>query len=240
MAAIDSTVVYIFAAAGILALGYLFYPSIKRFRDGRPKPKKVDKKKEKALKELKEIRDAAKPPDDVKIPELNPVAPSTAMEQFPTPKTIQIELTRIKEGTNKRATTRKGKVNLVPRFGGGKDMFFFYVGKYGYFIDPSKIIRVTTIVKGKTVIAEKLVYDVFNMEPLNEDGTLTFSWPLELLHRDSVLDQYITVATFEGGFQMTAGLAKAIIVVGLLGTLIGLSVNGTVGLTPHTIIHWVP
>lgn len=217
------------------------------FKKGGPKKPKVNKKKEKALKELQAIKEGLKPPDDLPPappPAMSPpVDESKPMEQFPIPTTIAIELTRIKEGTNKRVTTRKGKVTLVPRFGGGKDLFFFYVGKFGYFIDPSKIIEVKTLTgrkKDTTVISQKLVYDVFNMEPLDKDGNLIWSVPLEIIHRDSILDQYITVATFEGTFQLTPNLMRAIILVAILGVLIGLAVNGTVGLTPHTIIHYVP
>lgn len=209
------------------------------------KPKKPDKKKEKAIKDLEKIKDESKPPDGIPPPP-PPNQSTTALQQYDVPASIQIELTRLKEepNGNKRATTKRGRVTLIPRFQGNKDLFFFWIGKRGYFIDPSKIIDVYTTKgfrnKKQIVTDKKLVYDVFNTEPLDSTGKLEWSWDVESLLRDSVMDQYITVATFEGGFQLTTTLMRAILVVGVLGAFLGLAINGTYGLTPKEIIHFVP
>jgi hypothetical protein len=219
----------LFGAAALVLIGYVLYAR-------RPKHR-PNKKKEKAKAELKKIEEQARVPEGVAPPQ--EVAPSTGLEQFPISKKIPIEMTRVKEGTNKRVTTRKGTVTLTPRFG-NKDIFYFDFGKMRYFVDPSKTIPVVETKGRKTITTEKLVYDVFNSEPLNKDGTISFSWELERLMRDSALDQYLTVATFEGGFQMTPQLRNAVLVIAILGVLIGLALNGSLGLTPKTVIHWLP
>lgn len=212
------------------------------------KEKKAAEKVKKAQAELKRIKEMAKVPDDVKKPDAilaNPPAqPEKALatlEQFPVPRTIQIELTRIKDGTLKRATTKTGKVTIIPR--SGKSIFFFFVGEMGYFVDPAKIITVQTATgrRKKTITTtQKLVYDVFHAEPLDASGNLAWSWDVEHLLRDSAMAQYIAVATFEGGFQLTPALMRIMVVVGLFGAFIGLAVNGSAHLVPTTIINWVP
>ena len=239
---------------GAMALGVMILLVILRFGNKAPKElypkseakaeaklKAAEKQKKKALAELKKIKDEAKVPEP---PPLKPDAvssppqPLATLQQIPIPKKIDIELTRMREG--KRAVMRRGKATLVPRLMNNQDIFFFWVGKNGYFIDPSKIITVQETKRGKTVTKEKLVYDVFNSEPLDQSGNLTFSWIVEKLLVDSAMDQYITVATFEGSFQLTPQLIKILLVVGLLGSFIGLAINGAAHLVPTTIINWVP
>jgi hypothetical protein len=200
---------------------------------------KADKKRAAVQKKMDEIKEMAKPPAE--LPPPAPVVTENKLEQTAIPKTIQIEIGRMKDG--KMAVTRKGRVTLVPRFRNNQEVFWFFIGKLGYYVDPSKIIKTEMEVgrrKKTKVVSEKLVYDVFCPEPLNQDGSITWSWEVETLLADSAMDQYITVATFESSFQLTPPLVRALIVVGFLGLLIGLSINGAVHVVPATYIHWVP
>lgn len=202
------------------------------------KVKRLDKERKKALGKLKEIKGAAKasePPvikPDAVLP--SPLQPLASLDQIAIPRKIPIELTRIRGG--KRAVVRKGTATLVPRLMNSQDVFLVFVGKMGYFIDPANIITVTE--KGKT--KEKLVFDVFTCEPLDQQGNVIWSPTVEKLLVDSAMDQYITVATFEGSFQLTSQLIRILIVVGLLGSFMGLAINGAVHLIPITVINWVP
>ena len=95
--------------------------------------------------------------------------------------------------------------------------------------------------KGKPETTEyKLVYDVLLGEALNQDGTVTWSDDLELILADSGLDQYVTVAAFEGGFQFTSTLRNIMIIVAILGLFFGIAIDGVEHFVPQTIIHWVP
>lgn len=198
---------------------------------------RAKKKRDQAKKKLKEVQEAATPPKDIP-PETQ--VPKPPISEFVIPKQIPIELTRLKSDGS-RAVIRKGRVTLIQRFAGGKDVFFFYVGKMGYYIDPAKIIKVETKGRrGKIKVLEKLVYDVLHSEPLNQEGKLDWSWDVEHLLRDSGMDQYITVATFESGFQLTSNLLKAMLISGVLGTFLGLAINGSAHIIPITQIHWIP
>lgn len=229
----------------LLVILRIFIPPVPNTQaKAKAKVTKLDKKKKKALEELRAIKNKAKVPElpppalkpDAILP--SPPQPITGLEQIPIPRKIDVELTRIRDG--KRAIVRRGKATLVPRLMNNQGIFFFWVGKNGYFIDPAKIITVQDTVRGKTVTREKLVYDVFNSEPLDSNGGLTYSWLVEKLLVDSAMDQYITVATFEGSFQLTPQLIKILIVVGLLGSFMGLAINGAAHLVPVTVINWVP
>ena len=227
----------------VIALGLFFAVGLvvwNKRRDKRTPKEKLDK-----IKELAVVPPSAPSPpaslSSVSTPATAPHLPATSiLTEYSVPRTINIELTRIKNGSE-RATTKKGRVTLIPRFG-SKDIFFFFIGKMGYFIDPSKIIKVEVKARrGKVTVVEKLVYDqLAGGEPLNADGTLDWSWDIEHLLRDSALDQYITVATFESSFQFTPTLIKTLIVVGVLGSFVGLALNGTMHLVPTTLIHWIP
>ena len=84
------------------------------------------------------------------------------------------------------------------------------------------------------------MFDVLYGEALNQDGTLVWSDDLELILADSGLDQYVTIAAYEGGFQFTATLKKAMLLVAFLGIMLGLALNGTSHIVPQTVIHWIP
>jgi hypothetical protein len=207
-------------------------------RERKPKPL-MSKKQEEAQKKLDEIKTLAAIPEDAPPPPttLSGDSPPQPLEQLPIPKKIAIELTRLKG--DRRVTTKRGVATLVPR--SNKDIFFVFIGKMGYFIDPAKIVKVKdTGRRGKSVITEKLVYDQFNSEALDQEGKLSFSWTLEELLADSGMEQYINVATFEGSFQLTPALMRALMFVGFLGFLMGLSINGSAHVVPTTIIHWIP
>ncbi|MDE1854546.1 MAG: hypothetical protein KGI38_12490, partial [Thaumarchaeota archaeon] len=129
------------------------------------------------------------------------------------------------------------------RWGRLKDKFLFQWDKGGYFVRLDKLIEVE-IKKGfrgkSTDKVRKLVYDMLYSEPLEQNGTVKWDDQLEEILTDAGAGQYIDAASAEGGFQLTPALIRALIVIGLLGSFLGLAINGAFHVTPTTIIHWVP
>jgi hypothetical protein len=154
---------------------------------------------------------------------------------------IPVELTRIVEGTHKRITVMRGNVSIVVgRTGDVAKILFFTLKKEIYFVDPRRIIKVTSTVKGKVVVTYKLVFDLFFCEALNADGTVEWSDDLEMVLADSTLDQYVTIASFEGGFQFTPTLYRVMLFVAIMGLFLGIGINGSDHVIPITVVHWVP
>lgn len=161
---------------------------------------------------------------------------------------IPVELTRIvsTDGAHKRITVMKGQVSVVvggfsQSQGDISQVLFFVVKKTAYFVDPRRIMKVTqTDKKGSQVTLYKLVFDILYSEPLKADGSVEWSNDLEMLLADSGLDQYVSIAAFEGGFHFTPTIKKAMLIVGLLGIFFGIAINGAVHVIPATFIHWVP
>lgn len=213
--------------------------------------KKESKKISAAKKELETVKEQTQP---LPAPPAIPLVPSVgttqtqgdiqSLQEFPIGQKLDIEITRLAEGTLKRITIAKGKVPIRSRGGRpikmAKLLFFVWQRGAQYYVNPKKIIKVTTTIKGVAKVSYKLVYDALYAEPLNQDGTIDWDDELELILADSGEDQYVTIAAFEGGFQFTPTLVRAIIIIALLGGFLGLALNGTNHFIPTTEIHWVP
>lgn len=168
-----------------------------------------------------------------------------SLAEFPIGSKIGIEMTRIKDdesGRQQRVVVSKGMVKI--KTGGfSKDprkLLFFVLPQGAYYINPKKIIKVTGTKKGKEIISYKLAYDVLYGEALNQDGSIDWDEELEMILADSGMDQYVTIAAFEGGFQLTPTIKKVMLIIGFLGFLGGLAVNGSAHVVPTVIIHWIP
>ena len=212
---------------------------------------KEDKEREKDKKRLEEIRNAVEPKDAP--PAVSPPVPEDQTQESAGMQTLQefteltgrkkipVELTRIVERTNKRVTVMRGNVGIVLARGNdvGKILFFF-LKKEAYFVDPKRIIKVTQTLKKGKAVTYKLVYDILFSEPLKTDGMIEWSDDLEMVLADSGLDQYVTIASFEGAFQLTQGVKQAMLIVAFLGILLGLAINGVEHIVPTVLIRWVP
>lgn len=172
-----------------------------------------------------------------------------SLEEFPLGQKLNYELTRIKEGTHKRILIVKGQVAIKPdRFGRLPTLLFFVWNKRAYFVNPKKIIKVTAtggrkFGRNKESTEQtiyKLVYDVLYSEPLNQDGTITWDEELEMVLADSGMDQYVVIASSQGGFVLSPTLVRVLIIIGFIGLLMGLALNGSAHIVPITQIHWLP
>jgi hypothetical protein len=213
------------------------------------------KAKKDVTKKLGEVKQAAAPVDPP-APVALPAPPNSTQEnagfqtiqEFPIGQKLGIEFSRIVEGNHKRVIQSRGTADI--KFGrrGGNDFakfFFIFTKQGGYYINPRKIIKVTTnskrLGRGATeTVSYKLVFDVLYGESLNQDGTITWDEELELILADSGLDQYVAIAAYEAAFQLTPTLKKVMMIVGFLAFLIGLAINGADHVVPTTIVHWVP
>lgn len=220
-----------------------------RYRESRVSIKQ-QKQVAKAKKAHKEIKDKTKaipvPPSVPLVP-----APNTtqsqgdiqSLDELPANTKLDIEITRLVGTGLERLVSAKGKISLkstgrpkkLPKI-----LFFLWQRGAQYYIDPTKIIKVIKTVKGKETVSYKLVYDIIFGEALNLDGSITWNDDLELILADSGLDQYVTIAAFEGGFQFTPTLIRALIIISLMGVFLGLALNATNHFIPTTQIHWVP
>ena len=202
-----------------------------------------EKEKAEAAKNLKKIEDLKKDVSEKPPQNLVPVvAPVSALEEESIGEFVNFEIGKEKKG--KRVTVVRGRIKVRPdRFGRLRDKFLFQWDKGGYFVRLDKLIEVeikTGLRKKGTQKVRKLVYDMLFSEPLEQDGSVRWDDQLEEILTDAGAGQYIDAASQEGGFQLTPALIRALIVVGLLGSLLGLALNGTAHITPTTIIHWVP
>ncbi len=207
---------------------------------------KEDVKRRKELARLAEIAKKAKPidaPPGPPIPGAEPANFKTLEEytEITGRNKLPVELTRLAPD-NKRITVLKGAVDL--RVGRGADIakiLFLFTKKTGYYIDPKGILKVPIKKGKKESFAYKLVFDTLYGEHLSADGTMEWNDDLEMILADTGgLDQPVMIAAWEGRFEFTTTIRNVMIVVGFLGLLFGLTLNGTVHLTPITQIHWVP
>ncbi len=162
---------------------------------------------------------------------------------------IPFELTRLvrpvkrADGTEvyQRLTVMRGMVKItVGRSGEVTKILFIKAKKELYYVNPRRIIRVE-VTKGKqTVLLHKLEFDILYAEAMDAQGNITWDDDLEMILADSGLDQYVTIASADQGFQLTPALKKALLIVGFLGLLMGLAINGSAHIIPQTVIHWVP
>ena len=206
---------------------------------------RMEKEKEEEAKRLKKMEDLKKevtdkPPTPAPTPVL--VALPSALEEESIGEFVNFEIGKEKKG--KRVTVVRGRLRVRPdRFGRLRDKFLFQWDKGGYFVRLDKLIEVE-VKKGfrgrNTYKVRKLVYDMLFSEPLEQDGSVKWDDQLEEILTDAGAGQYIDAASAEGGFALTPALIRALIVIGLLGTFLGLALNGTAHLTPTTVIHWVP
>jgi hypothetical protein len=202
------------------------------------KARKEEARMQKGLEGHKAVRDevAEISPDGAAAPQ------PSALDEEVIGQEVNFEITKPKKG--KRVVIVRGKIKVRPdSFGRLKDKFMFQWNKGGYFVRLDKLIEVEVKkgFRGKTVLkVRKLVYDIMYSEPLNQDGTITWDTELEEVLADSGADQYITAATFEGGFQFTPALIRAVIILGIFGGLMGIAINGTAHVVPTTLVHWVP
>lgn len=215
----------------------------------KPKPLMEDHEKIRAAVEPIVLSGPVVPPPKTK----NSVEekPLKSMAEFPIDAKLQVEFSRItkKEGNvHKRIVQSRGVARIkLGGFGGGDltKLLFIVTPKAAYYVNPTKIIRVTLISKkliGKAVTSTiyKLVFDPLYSEALNQDGSITYDDELESILANSAMDQYITVAAFEGTFQLTPTLKKVLMIVGGLALLWGLALNGALHIVPTTIVHWIP
>jgi hypothetical protein len=205
-------------------------------RAAEKKAAEEEAKKQKALDKLNELKD--RPPEGH-----TPEPPTTSpLEEEMIGQSVNFEIGKSKKG--KRVVVVRGKIPVLPgRFGSMKNKFFFAWDKGAYLVRLDKLIEVEvkTGMRKKTVQkVRKLVYDVMYLEPLDEQGRVYWDDEAEEVLTDSGADQYITAATFEGGFQLTPQLIKMLVVVGVLGGFLGLALNGVAHFTPITQVHWVP
>lgn len=233
---------------GIVVIGVVVI-LIFAFRSNHPNgAKKQEKRIKDAKAKLAAIKKTAKPipPPPIIPPLQNPNATETqgeinSLAEFPIGQKIGIEMTRIKEGTTSRIVVSKGSIKIK-----GKDprkLLFFFVGKSGYYVNPKKIIKVTSttgLIRKVEKVSYKLVLDVLYGEALNQDGSIEWDDELEMILADSGLDQYVTIAAYEGGFLLTPTIKRVMVILGVLGFLMGLAINGSEHLIPTTIIHWLP
>ena len=227
---------------GILVLRFVPIPK-KRESAAVERQKKKTEKEKKKLADLRKIVNPLPAPPPVPVPsEPNTVETQgevKSLAEFPIGTKLGIELTRIKEGTITRITISKGKVKIK-----GKDprkLLFFAVGKSCYHINPKKIIKVSSTSGNKKVtVSYKLAYDVLYGEALNQDGSIEWDDELEMILTDSGMDQYVTIAAYEGGFQLTPTLKKVMLILGAVGFIGGLAINGAAHVIPTVLIHWVP
>jgi hypothetical protein len=194
----------------------------------------------------KEIR---APPTPPAVPIEGTPAGFKTLEEFAmTGKKLQIEWTRIKEGTLKRMTVRKGAVAFKANWRGALPRILLFPQRIGehrgdYYIKPQKIIQVTAtkgVLKKTEETVYKLVYDVLFAEPLNQDGSITYDDDLEMVLADSGLDQYVEIAASGLGFQLTPTLRNVMIIIAFLGVLLGLALNGQYHFVPTVIVRWIP
>ncbi len=212
------------------------------------KRRKDEKKKQEDMDKLAKIAAQAKPkdaPPAVPIEGAQPANIQTLEEytKITGRNKLPVELTRIAPN-NKRITVMRGAVDL--RVNRGADIakiLFLFTKKTGYYIDPKGILEVD-VKKGRRNRegkAYKLVFDTLYAEHLKADGTMDYSDDLEMILADTGgLDQPVMIAAWEGRFEFTPTIRNAMIVIGFLGLLFGLALNGVAHFTPITQIHWVP
>jgi hypothetical protein len=208
-------------------------------RAAEKKAAEEEAKKQKALAKLeetkKEITD--KPPEG-QIPE----RPTSALEEESIGEFVNFEIGKEKNG--KRVTVFRGRIKVRPdRFGRLRNKFLFEWDKGGYYVNLAKLIEVEVKrgMRKKTVEkVRKLVYDIRQSEPLEQNGEVVWDDELEEILTDAGAGQYIDAASQEGGFQLTPQLLKMLILVGVLGGFLGLALNGVAHFTPITQVHWVP
>jgi len=137
----------------------------------------------------------------------------------------------------------RGQVKItVGRTGDVAQILFVKVKKSLYYVNPRRIIRVE-ITKGRkheTVVIHKLEFDILYAEAMDAEGRIQWDDDLEMILADSALDQYVIIASAEQGFQLTPTIKRAMLIVGFLGFLIGLAINGAYHLVPQTVVHWIP
>jgi hypothetical protein len=201
------------------------------------------KKRKDALERLKELSDT--PPSPYNPPVVPVGAPLVDMGL---PSRIAIEIVDIKEG--KKVTLALGAVSpKASPLNAGKDIFFFYWKRFAYYLDFSKVVDVTEKEskiasfaggKNKPAIKKKLVFHVLYSEPLNQDGSISWSYELESILTDSAMDQYIVACTFEGTFTLTKQVVILMCVVGGMLFIMGIGLDGVAHIVPTTEIHWGP
>lgn len=206
-----------------------------------------------AKRKLADIREEANP---ISTPREAPISGAEkatdagvkSLEEFPIGEKIGWEVTRLVEGQTKRITIVRGGVAIkADRYGRPPKFMFVKVKRGGrtnlYFIDPQRIIKVTTLQgrrKKQKVVSYKVVFHEFICEPMKIDGMIEWSDELEMILADSGLDQYVQIASSDLGFELTPTIKRVMIIIAILGFMTGLALNGSMHFIPTTLIHWVP
>jgi hypothetical protein len=243
----ESVIIWI-TVVTVLVLGV--FGLIKRRSNGKPKKEEDEgflkrswpnsPKPESWKKKIDEIRESLVPVRISEIPSPIVEGQSANIDSFlelPIKSKIGIELTNLKDG--KRIVIVRGVTSIRPTLF-KKEIFFFVWNHMAYYVKPSALIKITKQKGKKTVTLFKLVFHILISEPLKIDGTTDWDDELEGILVDSGMDQYIIAATFEQGFQLSPELIRILIIVGALGTFLGLTMNGVLHLTPSEVIHWLP
>jgi hypothetical protein len=236
-------------------IAWKLYNTPKRRLDRRFKRQEKERiAEEKRVKDSeKKLADVRKEAVPVPTPSVVPIAGAVdanvkSLEEFSIGEKIGWEVTRLVEGQTKRITIIRGMVAIkAGRTGRPPKFMFVKVKRAGrtnlYFVDPQRIIKVTTMqgLRAKSeVTSYKVVFHEFICEPMKSDGTIEYSDELEMILADSGLDQYVQIASSDLGFQLTPTLRNVLIIIGVLGLFTGLAVNGAYHIVPSTVIHWVP
>lgn len=224
---------------GVIAVAVFMRKNV----NSNPKP---DKKKQKALKKLDDIKKGSGPiPGPAPIPvqakkgTKEEQGAITSLQELPIDAKLEVWFTRAIESTNKRIVVAKGRIQMkAGRFSKDLRKLLFVVLPQGtYYVNPKLITKITDE-SGK--ISFRLIYDVLYSELLEQDGTVQYDEELEQILTDSAMDQYVTIAAFQGGFTLTPTLKRIMLIIGGLGFFIGLALNGSNHIIPVTIIHWLP
>jgi hypothetical protein len=217
-------------------------PSRAIYRRHERQEKKRIKEQAKQAKALADIkRNADTPPSKMQgAPDAQNA--SSALEEESIGEFVNFEIGKEKNG--KRVTVVRGRLRVRPdRWGRLRDKFLFQWDKGGYFVRLDKLIEVDVkkgLMNKTTEKTRKLVYDILYSEPLAQNGQVTWDDQLEEILTDAGAGQYIDAATFEGGFQLTPALLRTVVIIGILGSFLGLALNGSLHVIPTTIVHWVP
>ncbi len=152
--------------------------------------------------------------------------------EHPLTKKIRCRMTTMKEesGLLKRVTVRRFKISKSTR------VFRMKTGKLkdmewgAYFNDLSCLDR-----------NNELSWDVNYSEPLDpSDGLPNYSSSFAIMLANSFVSQAIKVATLLSGFIFQRRHILFMLVAGLFGGMLMISLDTILHITPTTVIHWVP
>lgn len=250
---VNDTSIAVLLVSIALALFWGWKTGILRKKPSAQTVKKVNQELKQLKEDLKTPLVEAVPPPTVASPP--PVEPAPSVPPSPSgERTFQqlkdIEELAMKNGIDTeivkltnygRAVITKGHVRMQPRRT-DKDIFTFDFRDMTFYIDFQKIQEVQVkegLRDKKTVMKLKLVYNILYSEPMNADGTLTWSQDFENILADEAMDQYIVACTYEAKFELTRAVIILVILVFLLALPLGILINAITHLIPTTVFHWV-